>query len=133
MQKAGMKCAKHCIFCKGRYADEVVHRLALVGQATSTAQQRAGGVGCSRRLAQHRPPFGARQAVATTGHEDQDHMVARHQVRHAFAQRLDHAGGRMPQHDGRAARTVAIDNRQVGVAQAGRCDPHKHLAWPGRR
>ena len=124
---------KHGMLGKGRDADEVRDGLAIARQAFGARQQSARHTGLACGLAEHGPALGAGLAAAAAGHEEHDHMVAHRQIGHALAQRLDHACGLMAEHDGRVARTVAVDDGQVGVAHA--CGGHldQHLAGAGRR
>jgi hypothetical protein len=58
-------------------------------------------------------------------------VVAGLEVVHARAERLDHAGGFVAQHHRQRPWPVAVDHRQVRVAQAGGLDPHQHFAGAG--
>ena len=69
--------------------------------------------------------------MAATGHEHQRHGVAALQVGDAGADFLDDAGGLVAQRHGHRPRPVAIDDGQVGMAQAGRGNPDQHFVRAG--
>jgi len=71
--------------------------------------------------------------VAAAWHEDHDDVIAGLQVGHVLAQRLDDAGGLVAQGHRHRAGTVAVDDGQVAMAQAGGGDPHQHLVPAWRR
>ena len=121
------------VFGEHRAAQMMVDRLADMRDAPRARQQRAGAVGGGTGLAQRRTAFGAGRAMAATGHEDHDHVVADLQVGDAFAQFLDDAGGLMAQRHRHRPRAVAVDHRQVRMAQPRGDDLDQHLAGAGRR
>ena len=113
----------------------MVHRRAVGAvQAACARQQRARTVRGRARLAQGRAAFGTRAAMAA----GRDEHAARHDrrglrsVRHPRADLFDDAGRFMAQRHRHRPRPVAVDHRQVGVAQARGFDPHQHLARPRR-
>ena len=119
---------------KRRAAEMVVDRRAVgLGEPSCARKQRAGAVGRGTRFAQRRPSLAARHAVAAAGNEDERDMVADGEVGDAFAE-LHHLAGRLvaDRHRHRA-RAVAVDHRQVGVAQTSGADAHEHLVAPRRR
>ena len=59
-------------------------------------------------------------------------MIAALQVRDAAAGFLDDAGHLVAEHHRQRTRPVAVDHREVGVAQARGADAHQHLPGPGR-
>ena len=92
----------------------------------------AGAVGGRRRFAQRRARVPARLAAAAARHEGRDHVVADVQVVDAFAE-FQHLGRRLVTECHRhRPHAVAIDDRQVRMAEPRRADPDQHFAWPGR-
>jgi len=71
--------------------------------------------------------------VSATGHEDHDDVVATLQVVHVRADLFDHAGRLVTQCHRHGPRTVAVDDRQVGVTKARRAHADQHLPRPRRR
>ena len=59
-------------------------------------------------------------------------MIAHLHVVHALAQLDDLARTLVAQHDGHRARPIAVDQRQVGMAEAGATHLDQHLALAGR-
>ena len=77
------------------------------------------------------PAAPAGPAFAAHGPPVQDDEVARRQVRHAGADRLDDAGGLVPEEEGEVVVDAALAVVQVGVAHAARLDGDDRLARPG--
>ena len=102
-------------------------------QPAFAGQQRAGTVGGGAGFAQRRPALGAGQAVAAARHEHHHDVVADAEIVDAVAEPFDHAGGLVAEHHRRRSRTVAVDHREIGMAQPGGADLHQHLAAPGRQ
>ena len=71
--------------------------------------------------------------MAAARHEDEHHVIARREAVDAFADRLDDAGGLVPQHHRRRTRTGAVDDGKVGVAEAGGPDLDQNFAPAGLR
>ena len=101
-------------------------------QPAHPGEQRAGSVRRSTGLAERRPTFGAWVAMPAGRHEDADDVIAAGEVVHAGADLLDDAGRLMAERHRHGPRSVAVDDREIGVAQARRFDPHQHLARPRR-
>ena len=122
------------VFGERRAAEVMVDRRAVgLRQPARAGQQRAGAVGGGAGLAQRGPAFAAGHAMAAARHEDQRDVVADREVGDAFAQ-LHHLAGRLVAERHRhRPRAVAVDHRQVGMAQARGADAHQHLAAAGRR
>ena len=79
-------------------------------------------------------PAGAVGAVPAGGDVGADDPVAARDVGDPGADLLDDAGGLVTEHHRQRPGPVAVDDRQVGVAQPGGDDPHEHLARArGRR
>jgi hypothetical protein len=70
--------------------------------------------------------------MAAGGHENHDDAVALLEVGDAGADLLDLAGGLMAQHHRHRAWPVAVDHREVGMAEARGADADQHLAHAGR-
>jgi len=66
--------------------------------------------------------------MAAGRHEHHDDVVAGHEVGHVLADRLDDARRLVPEGHRHGPRAVAVDDREVGVAQPGRADPHQDFA-----
>src|SRR5262245_10029490 len=124
----------------------MVHMRAVAMQPALAGQQRACAVRSRARLAQRRTTLGAGKAMAATRHEHHHHVVADREIVDAGPEFFDHARRLMTEHHRRRSWAVAVDHRQIGVAQAGGADLHQHLAvarrieldlldrqWPGDR
>src|SRR5262249_20032620 len=72
-----------------------------------------GGVDAHRRLAAHAP---VARAAGRTGCEHD--VVARHEAVHPAADGVDDAGRLVPEDDRRRARERAVDDAEIGVAEA---------------
>ena len=118
----------HGALGEGRDPDMMVDRRAVEVQPPRAREQRPLAVGDGARLAQRRPPGAARQAMAAARHEHQDDVVALGEIAHARAERLDHACGFVTQHHRQRPRPVAVDHRQIRMAEPGGLDPHQDLA-----
>ena len=113
---------------KRRDADVMVDRPAALVNAARAREQRAGAVRRRTRLAQRRPPGGARNAVAAARHEHQHDMIARHDRGDAGPDLAHDARCFMPQRHRHHPRPVAVDHRQIGMAEPRRLDLHQHFA-----
>ena len=60
-------------------------------------------------------------------------MIADGEIADAIAQRLDDAGGLVAERHRGRARTRAVDDGKVGMAETGGFDPDENLAAAGRR
>jgi hypothetical protein len=110
----------------------VIDRLAVHVQPMMAAQQLAGGARRHRALADIGPSLEAAPAAAAAHVEGEADMIADLDVVHARAELDDLARAFVTQHDRRRPRPVAIDQRQIGVAEAGAAHLDQHLALAGR-
>ena len=102
-------------------------------QPPGPGQQGAGGVAGRARFAQRGPALGARFAVPAGGHEDEHDVVTDGEVVAGVRADLLHdAGGLVAQRHRQRPGPVAVDHREVRVAQAGGLDPDQDLPGPGR-
>ena len=123
----------HRVLGEAGNADLVVEQGTIrTMQAAPAAEQRAGAVGGGARLAQGGAALHARRAVAAARHEDQRNRVTALQVGDAGPAFFDDARRLVAEHHRHDARPVAVDDRKVGVAEAGGGDLHQHLARAGR-
>ena len=116
------------IFGERRDAEVMVHVGTRAMQATRAADQRAGRVGGGARLAERGPARFARAAVPAARHERRDDVVADLQVGDARAELLDDARALVAEHHRQRPRPVAVDHREVGMAEADRAHLQQHLA-----
>ena len=123
---------EHRVIGESRDAEVVVDLALGVVQAARAREQRAGAVRGESRLAERRTARVAGAAVSAARHERGDDVVARCEAGHAGADFLHDARGFVPERHRQRPRPVAVDHRQVGVAESRRADPHQHLAGPGR-
>ena len=117
----------HGVFGKSRAPQMMIQLTSIAAQPPRSPQQRARAVGLCARHAQSRPAFGTGQAMAAGWHEHHHHVVARCQVGHVGADLHHHAGGFVAEHHRHGSRAVAVDDRQVRMAQPGRGNAHQHL------
>lgn len=113
---------------EGRDPDMVMHRLAGDRQPAPAAEHLAAPVGGVAGLAKGRAAFGAGRAMPTGRHEHHDHPVTGFQVVDAGPGFDDLSCRLVPQHHRYRSRTVAVDDGEVGMAEARRPDPDQHLA-----
>ena len=109
---------------EGGDADMVGDRLPVQMDAPAAGQKLAAGIRLGAGFAERRPAFGARGAVAAGGHEDHHDMVAGLKVGDAVAERLDDAARLVAERHRHRPRAVAIDHREIGMAEAGGRDSH---------
>ena len=69
-------------------------------------------------------------AMPATRHEDHHDMIADFQIVDAGPEFGDDAGRFVPQAPSGRPRPIAVDDRQIGMAQSGRGDLHQNLARP---
>jgi hypothetical protein len=115
-----------------RAAEMMVDRLPVALQALAAREQPAGAIRRRAGFAQGRPALRARRAVAAARHEHQHDVIADREIGHPVAELLHHAGRLVPERHRQRARPVAVDHREIGVAQARDLDAHEDLARPGR-
>src|SRR5205807_5960829 len=102
-----------------RHAGLVVYRLAAVMQAMMAAQQLSRRARRDRALADVGPSLQAAPATATTHVEGEADVIALLHVMDAGADLDDLACAFVAQHDRCRPRPIAVDQRQVGVAEPG--------------
>jgi hypothetical protein len=110
----------------------MMDRRAVAAQPARAGQQRSGGVRHRSGFAQRGTSFRTREAMSATRDEYHHDVVAARQVVHAGADFLDRSGRLVPERHRDRSGAIAVDYREVGVAQPGRADPHEHFAVPGR-
>ena len=117
---------------EGRDAEQVVDRLGAEREPPLAGEQRSGGVGFRRRLAQRRTSRGARAAAAAARDEHQHDVIAGFKVGHPFADLLDDPGRLMAERHRDGPRPRAVDHREVRMAEARRRDLDQDFAAAGR-
>ena len=70
---------------------------------------------------------GTEEATAALRLEREDHLVALGERVDARADRLDDAGGLVPEDHGERRRQLSVHEVQVGVADSAEADPYQHL------
>ena len=114
-------------------AEMVVQRRSVARQSARAGEKRARSVGRRARLAERRPALGARGTVAATWNEDHDDMVSDLEVGNALPEFVNDAGSLVTERHRHGSRSIAVDDRQIGVAQARGRDLDEHLTIPRRR
>ncbi len=122
----------HGIFGVARHAGLVVHRLAVVMQTMMTAQQLARRARRHRAFADIGAAFEAAPAAAAAYVEGEADMIARFDVVDAGTDLDDLAGAFVAEHDRRRPRAIAVDQRQIGMAEAGAAHLDQHFAFARR-
>ena len=122
----------HRMRSEGGYAEMVVHRAVAVMQSNARPEQRTGAVGDRPRCAQCRTALGTGQAVPAARHEHHHDVIADREITDILAQRLDDPGRFVPQRHRQRTGAIAVDHRQIRMAQARRRDPHQDLAFARR-
>ena len=110
----------------------MVHRLAVEMQPMMARQELARGARRDRALADIGPALEAAPAAAAAHVEGEADMVALLDVVHAGADLDDLARALVAQHDRHRPRPVAVDQRQVGMAEPAAAHLDQHLALAGR-
>ena len=105
-------------------------RVSLV-ESHVVAHQRARVVDRSARDARQLSVRPAVVALAAARQEDCADLLAHRQVRDVVPHLLHHARGLVAQEHRHGSRPVAVDDGQVGVAQARGADPDEDLVRPG--
>lgn len=108
-------------------AEMMIDRHTVAMQAAFAGEQRAGAVGGSTWFAEGGAALGAGHAVAAARHEHHHHVVARLEVGHIGADFLHNARGFMAERHRHRARAVAVDDGEIGVAQASGGDADQHF------
>ena len=121
-----------------RMAEQLVDDLATLSPETASflgltrydhASSDLSASGFARREAVGR----ARRAMAAPRQEHQHHPLTHGQVVDALTDPLDDPGGLVAEQHRHRPHPVAVDHRQVGVADAGRLDSDHDLAASRRR
>src|SRR5439155_11066 len=110
----------------GREIGELVDRRALPREL-----RRLVGRPNRPALAEVRAPGQAVLAVAAEDREARDDVVARLELRHVRADRVDDPRRLMPEDGGRRERVEAFDEVEIAVADAARHRAHQYLARDG--
>jgi hypothetical protein len=107
-----------------------IERLAVEPHAGLAVQQRPTGDRVLQRHARRRPAAPAVRALAT-GRSPREHdLVAGREPFDTLADRLHHAGPFVAEHHRRRPLPLALDDVQVGAADADRGHADEHLAGP---
>ena len=117
---------------KGRDAHVVVNRTGMAVQATPACQHLALAIGRSAGLAEGRAPFRAGQAMAATGHEHHDDVIADREIINLRPQCRNDTGGFVAQRHRHRAGAIAVDDGKIGMAETGGSDLDQDLARAGR-
>ena len=112
---------------------EMVQPAAVQAQARRAVEQVAARLLAREGLAQDRLAALAIEAVAAVRIPRGDDVIARPHQRHRRADRLDDAGALVAEHDRQRIREAALDDLEVGVAQAAGAVSHQHVAGRERR
>ena len=104
-------------------------RMPVPVEAHRSAEQRAGIVGRASDLAGEATTGGASRTRAAAGKEGHHHSVAGHEVGDTAAEVLDDSGGLMAEKHRSRPHPIAVDDRQVGMADARHLDAHQELSW----
>ena len=110
----------------------VVDGLAVARQPPFAGHQRARAVGGAAGFAGGQPVRGARRAVATSGQKRHDDALPDRHVRHGGPGLLDDARCLVAEQHRHRAHPVAVDHRQIGMAEAGGLDADQKLGVAGR-
>ncbi len=94
----------------------------------------ASVAGEEREVAEVLAPFQAERTPPAGARQPADAYARPNRQRGALPDRLDHADDLMPGNDRkRDLRQLAVDDVQIGAADAAGLDPQPRLAGPGRR
>jgi hypothetical protein len=119
------------IFGEHRAAEVVIDGLPIASEAPSAGEQCSGAVGGGAGLAQRRAALGTRAAVPATWYEHQHDMIAAFEIGDTIAELFYYPSRFMSQRHRHRPRPVAVDDRQIGVTQAGRPDSDQYFARTG--
>src|SRR3954447_3315660 len=124
----------HRVLRERRCAHEVADRLSVRREPRRAVGQEAIVLLLADREAEVRTVASAVDALPALRREERDDVVAGGDGGDALANFLDDARALVPQHRRRIARGVSAGGGvQIGVADAARHEPHKHLARPRLR
>jgi hypothetical protein len=110
----------------------MMHRLAVEMQAMMTRQELACRARADRALADVRPAFQAAPAATTADVESEADVVALLDIVHAGADLDDLARAFVAQDDRHGPRPIAVDERQVGMAEPAAPHLDQHFSLAGR-
>ena len=71
--------------------------------------------------------------MAAARHESGDHMVTDEEIGDTGSECFDPTGTFVAEHHGQRSRSVAVDHREIGVAEPRRTDAQQHLPGARRR
>src|SRR5690606_11476487 len=113
---------------KARHAGMMCNVLSVQVQALAATQElsvrfRPGGL-----FADARPPFQAPSAAAAAGAELKDDVIARLDVANAGADFHDLASALMAEDHRQRTRSVAVDDGEIGMAEAAAADLDEHFS-----
>src|SRR5215470_853022 len=110
----------------------MVHRFAVVMQAMMAAQELTRSAWRHRALANVGTTLEAAPAAAATHVEGEADVITPLDVVDAGADLDDLSGALMAEHHRRRAWTIAVQQRQVGVAEAGAAHLDQYLSFARR-
>ena len=96
-------------------------------QLALARQESACAVRHGTRFPQCRSAFGTGQAMPAARREHHDDVVVDRQIGDVLAERFDDARRFVPLSHGHWPGTIAIDHRQIGMAQPSRANADQHF------
>ena len=117
---------------KGRHAEMVIDIVTVAVQPPSAGHQSSIDIGGCSRFTQCGPARPTGLAVSTAGHENQYHVITNFEPGAARADFLNHTSGFMAQSHGCGAWPVAVDDGEIGMAQASGFNLDQQLAFARR-
>ncbi len=115
------------------HGGHAVDRLAVGREPRRAVGQRAGADARAQRQARGRAAGEAGAALAAGRRPREDHAVADGEAVDVRADRLDDAGALVAEHHRPRPHPLALDDVQVGAADADGVDAHERVARPGPR
>src|SRR5262245_11919878 len=109
----------------------VMDVLAIAMEPPLARKQRTCTIRGGTRLTQGGSTFSARQTMSAAWNEHHDYMVAYLEIIHAWSKFLHDACGLVTKHHWGRARSITVDDREIGMAETRRADLHHHLVVPG--
>src|SRR4029453_1928439 len=109
----------------------VMDVLAIAMEPAPARKQRTCTVCGGTRLTQRGSTFSARQTMSTARNEHHDYMVAHLEIIHARSKLLHHASGLVTKHHRGRARSITVDDGEIGMAETRRADLHHHFVVLG--
>ena len=109
----------------------MMHLGAVAVKSTLAGEQRASPIGGGTRLAQRGTAFRARQAVPAARNKDHDDMVADLEIVDSRSELFHDARGFVAEHHRSGPRAIAVDDGEIGMAQACGGNPDQHLPVTG--